>query len=86
MEEAFGELEKKSVFPGTLDSFCEKRLGTILYYVCQVFYDFFQPFCLGMNSILLYLGHGTAWQMFPFNYTAGPMNTHYDRRVPPKKY
>ena len=31
----------------------------------------------GMNSILLYLGHGTAWQMFPFNYVSGPMNTHW---------
>ena len=34
-------------------------------------------FYAGMNSILLYLGHGTAWQMFPFNYICGPMNTHW---------
>jgi len=34
-------------------------------------------FYAGMNSILLYLGSGTAWQMFPFNYICGPMNTHW---------
>ena len=32
-----------------------------------------------MNSIILYLGHQTAWQMLPFNYISGPMNTHWAR-------
>ena len=30
-----------------------------------------------MNSIVLYLGHGVAWQLFPFHYIWGPMDTHW---------
>ena len=41
------------------------------------FFNFF-PFP-GMNSILLYLGHSTAWQMPPFNWAYGPMRTHFVR-------
>jgi hypothetical protein len=33
----------------------------------------------GMNSILLYLGHQTASQMLPFNFSHGSMNTHWIR-------
>lgn len=41
-----------------------------------------EPFIFaGMNSIVLYLGHYIAWQMGPFNYASGPMNTHWDRLV-----
>jgi len=41
-----------------------------------------EPFLFaGMNSIVLYLGHYTAWQMGPFNYISGPMNTHWSRLV-----
>ena len=36
---------------------------------------------IGMNSIVLYLGHYVAWQMGPFNYISGPMNTHWDNLV-----
>jgi len=35
----------------------------------------------GMNSIVLYLSHYVAWQMGPFNYISGPMNTHWDNLV-----
>ena len=34
-----------------------------------------------MNSIVLYLGHYCAWQMGPFNYISGQMNTHWDRLI-----
>jgi heparan-alpha-glucosaminide N-acetyltransferase len=34
-----------------------------------------------MNSILLYLGHQTAWQMLPFNFSHGSMNTHWIRLI-----
>jgi len=41
-----------------------------------------EPFLFaGMNSIVLYLGHYTAWQMAPFNYISGPMNTHWAKLV-----
>lgn len=32
---------------------------------------------LGMNSIVLYLGHEMAFQMLPFHYIIGPMRTHW---------
>ena len=38
-------------------------------------------YILGMNSIVLYLGHQTAWKMGPFNYISGPMNTHFANLV-----
>ena len=41
----------------------------------------FNVFYIGMNSIVLYLGHYVAWQMGPFNYISGPMNTHWDNLV-----
>ena len=35
---------------------------------------------LGLNSIVLYLGHYTAWQMLPFNFElSGGMETHCRR-------
>ncbi len=34
---------------------------------------------VGMNSIVLYLASGSAWQMLPFNYFVAPMNTHWER-------
>lgn len=34
-------------------------------------------FYAGMNSIVLYLGHGQAHAMLPFNYKFGEMNTHW---------
>lgn len=30
----------------------------------------------GMNSILLYVGHGVIGSMFPWRWSIGPMNTH----------
>ncbi|XP_040565697.1 heparan-alpha-glucosaminide N-acetyltransferase isoform X1 [Lepeophtheirus salmonis] len=33
----------------------------------------------GMNSILLYLGHSTAWNMLPFHFVIGTMNSHFAR-------
>ena len=36
----------------------------------------------GLNSIVLYLGHQTAWQMLPFNWAISDgMETHW-RRLP----
>jgi hypothetical protein len=36
----------------------------------------------GLNSIVLYLGHQTAWQMLPFNFELSDgMETHW-RRLP----
>ena len=36
----------------------------------------------GLNSIVLYLGHYTAWQMLPFNFELSDgMETHW-RRLP----
>ena len=34
-----------------------------------------------MNSILLYLGHQTASSMLPFNFSHGPMNTHWIKLI-----
>lgn len=31
-----------------------------------------------MNSIVLYLGHSSAWQMLPFNYINGEMKYHWE--------
>ena len=31
----------------------------------------------GMNSIVLYLGHQTGYDMLPFNFIAGAMRTHW---------
>ena len=31
----------------------------------------------GMNSIVLYLGHQTAYDMLPFNFITGAMRTHW---------
>ena len=31
----------------------------------------------GMNSIVLYLGHNTGYDMLPFNFIAGAMRTHW---------
>ena len=34
----------------------------------------------GLNSIVLYLGHQTAWQMLPFNFALSDgMETHWKR-------
>ena len=32
-----------------------------------------------MNSLLLYLGHFTAWAMMPFNYHYDGMDSHWHR-------
>ena len=45
------------------------------------FHHNFSRIFIGMNSIVLYLGHYVAWQMGPFNYISGPMNTHWDNLV-----
>ena len=34
-----------------------------------------------MNSIVLYLAHSLAWQMLPFHYISGPMDTHWTKLV-----
>ena len=34
-----------------------------------------------MNSILLYLGHQTAYAMLPFNYAHGTMNSHWMKLI-----
>ena len=34
-----------------------------------------------MNSIVLYLAHFTAWQMLPFHYISGAMDTHWAKLV-----
>ena len=35
----------------------------------------------GMNSILMYVGHQWTYNLFPWHYQYGPMNTHFDRLV-----
>ncbi len=43
-----------------------------------------------MNSIVVYLGRSAGALMFPFNYVAGDMNTHWEKLVSkfgfPNKY
>ena len=40
--------------------------------------DLLKPiFYVGMNSIVLYLGHFVGWQFFPFNFVCGSMHTHW---------
>ena len=36
---------------------------------------------LGMNGILMYLGHQGAYALFPWHWINGPMNTHFIRLV-----
>eukprot|EP00094_Tigriopus_californicus_P008397 TCALIF_08091-PA protein Name:"Similar to Hgsnat Heparan-alpha-glucosaminide N-acetyltransferase (Mus musculus)" AED:0.47 eAED:0.49 QI:0/0/0/1/1/1/2/0/61 len=32
---------------------------------------------MGMNAIVLYLGHQIGWRLLPFHFAVGTMNTHW---------
>ena len=62
-------------------TFLGLRYSKLIWTPCMQFPYNFYVFYIGMNSIVLYLGHYVAWQMGPFNYISGPMNTHWDNLV-----
>ncbi|KAK4013056.1 hypothetical protein OUZ56_025299 [Daphnia magna] len=58
-------------------------LLTICYYLIDIRKwwtgsPFFYP---GMNGILMYLGHQVTYNLFPWHWQTGPMNTHFERLV-----
>ena len=34
---------------------------------------------IGMNGILMYLGHQGAYNLFPWHWQSGSMNTHFEK-------
>lgn len=57
------------------DEFKEFRI-----HICRLF-GFNALEKIGMNGILMYLGHQGAYSLFPWHWEYGPMNTHFEKLV-----
>lgn len=49
------------------------RRGSIVAVLPSVTHCFPSP---GMNALVMYVGHQICYQLFPFHWQLGPMNTH----------